>query len=144
MTSRSLNNPSRLIVGCGYLGQRVARRWIQSGSTVFAITRSPANAEMLSAENIHPIIGDVTAADGSPKSLRDLPEVDTVLWSVGFDRSADASYHDVHVTGLRVCIEAQRLVILDSETRALGHVRLEQLSAPVTMVRPHKDLHEIM
>ncbi len=105
MTSRRLNNPSRLIVGCGYLGQRVARRWIQSGSTVFAITRSPANAEMLSAENIHPIIGDVTAADGSPKSLRDLPEVDTVLWSVGFDRSADASYHDVHVTGLLHILE---------------------------------------
>ncbi len=105
MTSRSFNNPSRLIVGCGYLGQRVARRWIQSGSTVFAITRSPANAEMLSAENIHPIIGDVTAADGSPKSLRDLPEVDTVLWSVGFDRSADASYHDVHVTGLLHILE---------------------------------------
>ncbi|MEO2041618.1 MAG: SDR family oxidoreductase [Pirellulales bacterium] len=105
MTSRRLNNPSRLIVGCGYLGQRVARRWIQSGSTVFAITRSPENAEMLSAENIHPIIGDVTAADGSPKSLRDLPEVDTVLWSVGFDRSADASYHDVHVTGLLHILE---------------------------------------
>ncbi len=105
MTSRKSNNPSRLIVGCGYLGQRVARRWIQSGSTVFAITRSPANAEILSAENIHPIIGDVTAADGSPKSLRDLPEVDTVLWSVGFDRSADASYHDVHVTGLLHILE---------------------------------------
>jgi nucleoside-diphosphate-sugar epimerase len=60
---------------------------------------------MLSAENIHPIIGDVTAADGSPKSLRDLPEVDTVLWSVGFDRSADASYHDVHVTGLLHILE---------------------------------------
>ena len=93
MTSNKLKKTSRLIVGCGYLGQRVARRWLQSGSTVFAITRSTANAQILSAENIHPIIGDVTAADGAPETLCDLPEVDTVLWSVGFDRNANASYH---------------------------------------------------
>ena len=75
MTSRKSDNPSRLIVGCGYLGQRVARRWIQSGSTVFATTRSAANADILSSENILPIIGDVTAAEGSPEILSDLPEV---------------------------------------------------------------------
>ena len=105
MTSNKLKKTSRLIVGCGYLGQRVARRWLQSGSTVFAITRSTANAQILSAENIHPIIGDVTAAYGAPETLCDLPEVDTVLWSVGFDRSANASYHDVHVTGLLRILE---------------------------------------
>ena len=105
MTSRKSDNPSRLIVGCGYLGQRVARRWIQSGSTVFATTRSAANADILSSENIHPIIGDVTATEGSPKFLSDLPEVDTILWAVGFDRNANASYHDVHVTGLLHILE---------------------------------------
>ncbi|MDO7713500.1 MAG: hypothetical protein MUP93_01390, partial [Pirellulales bacterium] len=75
MNRRKSNNPSRLIVGCGYLGQRVARRWLQSGSTVFATTRSSANAQILSVVNIHPIIGDVTAADQSPESFRSLPEV---------------------------------------------------------------------
>ena len=105
MNRRKLNNPSRLIVGCGYLGQRVARRWLQSGSTVFATTRSSANAQFLSVANIHPIIGDVTAADQSPESFRSLPEVDTVLWAVGFDRDANASYHDVHVGGLLRILE---------------------------------------
>ena len=71
MTRRKSDNPSRLIVGCGYLGQRVARRWIQSGSTVFATTRSAANADILSSENILPIIGDVTAAEGSPEILQE-------------------------------------------------------------------------
>ena len=100
MNSNKQNSRSRLIVGCGYLGQRVADRWLQSGSSVFAITRSSTNAKNLSAGGIHPIIGDVTTADGLPEAIRDLPEVDTVLWAVGFDRSAHASYRDVHVNGL--------------------------------------------
>ncbi len=105
MNRRKSKNPSRLIVGCGYLGQRVAHRWLQSGSTVFATTRSAANAQILSAADIHPIIGDVTAADGSPERLQGLPEVDTVLWAVGFDKDANASYHDVHVGGLLRVLE---------------------------------------
>ncbi len=105
MNRRKSKNPSRLIIGCGYLGQRVAHRWLQSGSTVFATTRSAANAQILSAADIHPIIGDVTAADGSPERLQGLPEVDTVLWAVGFDKDANASYHDVHVGGLLRVLE---------------------------------------
>ena len=105
MNRRKSKNPSRLIIGCGYLGQRVAHRWLQSGSTVFATTRSAANAQILSAADIHPIIGDVTAADESPERLQGLPEVDTVLWAVGFDKNANASYHDVHVGGLLRVLE---------------------------------------
>ena len=104
MNRRKSKNPSRLIVGCGYLGQRVAHRWLQSGSTVFATTRSAANAQILSAADIHPITGDVTAADGSPERIQGLPE-DTVLWAVGFDKDANASYHDVHVGGLLRVLE---------------------------------------
>ena len=105
MNRRKSKNPSRLIIGCGYLGQRVAHRWLQSGSTVFATTRSAANAQILSAADIHPITGDVTAADGSPERIQGLPEVDTVLWAVGFDKDANASYHDVHVGGLLRVLE---------------------------------------
>ena len=28
---------TRLVVGCGYLGSRVARRWIAAGDRVFAV-----------------------------------------------------------------------------------------------------------
>ena len=88
----------RLIVGCGYLGQRVADRWLAAGDTVFATTRSPARADQFAAIGLRPLLGDVTVA--GPGGLPELPEVDTVLWAVGFDRSAAASYEDVHVTGL--------------------------------------------
>jgi len=88
----------RLIVGCGYLGQRVADRWLAAGDTVFATTRSPARADQFAAIGLRPLLGDVTVA--GPGGLPELPEVDTVLWAIGFDRSAAASYEDVHVTGL--------------------------------------------
>jgi len=50
---------------------------------------------------LHPLQGDVTAAADAANGLPTLPTVDTVLWAVGFDRTAPASYEDVHVTGLQ-------------------------------------------
>jgi nucleoside-diphosphate-sugar epimerase len=47
----SVPSPARrLIVGCGYLGTRVARRWLAAGDQVFGITRSQSRAEALAAE----------------------------------------------------------------------------------------------
>ncbi|NQV25370.1 MAG: SDR family oxidoreductase [Rhodopirellula sp.] len=86
----------RLIVGCGYLGRRVAARWRTAGDDVFALTRSEQNAAELRALGISPIPGDVTDA----ASLQSLPECDTVLHAVGFDRSAAASKREVYVDGL--------------------------------------------
>lgn len=86
----------RLIIGCGYLGRRVARRWIANGDDVFALTRSEQNAETLRALGVLPILGDTTEA----ASLQSLPECDTVLHAVGFDRSAEASKREVYVDGL--------------------------------------------
>ena len=37
----------RLVVGCGYLGERVARIWRQAGDEVYATTRGP-NPDALS------------------------------------------------------------------------------------------------
>jgi nucleoside-diphosphate-sugar epimerase len=91
---------SRLIVGCGYLGLRVASRWLAAGDMVFATTRSPRRVEQLTAAGLHPLLGDVTAAADTEAGLPEPPAVDTVLWAVGFDRSAAASYQDVHVAGL--------------------------------------------
>ena len=69
MNSNKQNSRSRLIVGCGYLGQRVADRWLQSGSNVFAITRSSTNAKNLSAGGIHPTRGENPAS--TPFGYRD-------------------------------------------------------------------------
>ena len=38
---------AKLIVGCGYLGGRVARRWLAAGETVYAVTRSTQHAGVL-------------------------------------------------------------------------------------------------
>ncbi len=87
---------SKLIIGCGYLGRRVAQRWIAQGDDVFALTRSPDRARVFRDSGIEPIVGDVTDA----ATLAGLPEVDTLLWAVGLDRAAGRSQREVYVGGL--------------------------------------------
>ncbi len=99
--------PLRLIVGCGELGLRVARRWLARGDRVVGITRSPARGEALAAAGLEPAVLDVSAADpGWAELLAAIGRPATVLWSVGFDRSGTASYHDVHVAGLGRLLDA--------------------------------------
>lgn len=86
----------RLIIGCGYLGRRVASRWVAAGDQVVALTRSETNAATLRTLGISPLIGDVTDAT----TLQSLPECDTVLHAVGFDRAASATKREVYVDGL--------------------------------------------
>lgn len=86
----------RLIIGCGYLGRRVARHWTAQGDTVFALTRAPEHAEEFRHVGLTPIVGDVTDV----ASLTDLPLVDTMLIAVGLDRRTGHSQRDVYVGGL--------------------------------------------
>jgi len=91
----------RLVVGCGYLGLRVAKRWLAAGDSVFAVTRSESRAKEFRTEGITPILGDVT----QPESLDNLPEVDSVLFAVGMDRSKYSDIRLVYVDGLKHIIE---------------------------------------
>ena len=92
----------RLVVGCGYLGQRVARLWNQAGDDVFAVTRSVNRQQMLSAEGFSPLVADVTR----PETLADLPKIDTVLVAVGMDRSVYSDIRKVYVQGLKNVLDA--------------------------------------
>jgi nucleoside-diphosphate-sugar epimerase len=94
MSPLAVTSRPNLIVGCGYLGRRVARRWLVSGQPVVALTRR--NADPLRALGIDPIVGDVL----DPPSLRQLPDAATVLYAVGLDRSASRSMREVYVSGL--------------------------------------------
>lgn len=85
-----------LIIGCGNVGRRAARRWIDSGARVTALTRSPENARQLRDAGIHPILGDVTR----PETLDALPGADVVLHAVGLDRQSGHSQREVYVNGL--------------------------------------------
>jgi nucleoside-diphosphate-sugar epimerase len=116
---------TRLVVGCGYLGTRVARRWLAAGDRVFGITRSPTRAAELAAIGITPVVHDVTAGPGSPQlqTLPVLPPFDTVFWAVGFDRASGATHRDVHVNGLARLLESlagSPRVILSSSTGVWG------------------------
>ncbi|HUG69781.1 MAG TPA: SDR family oxidoreductase [Pirellulaceae bacterium] len=87
----------KLILGCGYLGRRVAQAWLADGQEVLALTRSSQRASELEAGGIQPIVGDVT----SSFHLSDCGDIDTVLFAVGFDRTAGKGIRDVYVEGLR-------------------------------------------
>ncbi len=104
-----------LIVGCGYLGQRVGKTLADRGETVFGTVRSPARAEQLRVAGIEPIIANVLATD----SLLAVPEVDRVLYCVGFDRSGTDSMRTVYVEGVGNFLEhaphtANQLVYISS------------------------------
>ena len=48
----------KVVVGCGYVGQRAAMRWRNQGDTVLAITRSTERAAELAALGLLPIVWD--------------------------------------------------------------------------------------
>ena len=91
----------RMIVGCGYLGDRVARCWREAGDTVYATTRGH-RSEMLSRSGLRPLTLDVTDVP----TTTCLPQVDTVVFAVGRDRQAGVTMQDIHVTGLRAVLDA--------------------------------------
>ncbi len=93
---------AKLIVGCGYLGSRVARRWRDAGDEVFVVTRSDEHARRFAEQGLRPIVADVLRAE----TLVALPAADTVLYAVGYDRTAGASIHDVYVSGLQAVLNA--------------------------------------
>jgi nucleoside-diphosphate-sugar epimerase len=85
-----------LIIGCGYLGQRVAALWRQRGEHVYATTRRIEAADSLRQRGLEPVVCDVT----DPRSLHVLPAADTVVHAVALDRSSGATMRTIYVDGL--------------------------------------------
>jgi nucleoside-diphosphate-sugar epimerase len=106
---------SKLIFGCGYLGLRVARSWRDSGPIVVAVTRSPSRAVEFARESLGMMVADVTR----PESLEELSlfpsltrvtgaplQLDTVLFAVGYDRTAEPDIYSVYAHGLQNVLAA--------------------------------------
>ncbi len=100
---------SKLIFGNGYLGARVANRWLASGEQVHGVTRSEQRGAQFASQGMLPLVADIT----QPGSLQALPVADTVLFAVGLDRRANMPIRKVYVDGLRN--------VLDNLSSSVGH-----------------------
>jgi nucleoside-diphosphate-sugar epimerase len=95
----------KLVLGCGYLGLRVARQWLAAGQVVHAVTRSAERANELEREGLKLIVADVS----DPGSLADrLPEAETVLYAIGYDATSGKSRKEVQHEGLNAVLDALR------------------------------------
>ncbi len=90
----------KLIIGCGYLGRRLAARWHEQGHEIFATTRKPQRAGEFSALGWNPILCDVL------NPVAELPPVDVAVIAVGFDRGSGRTMREVYVDGLRHVLPA--------------------------------------
>jgi nucleoside-diphosphate-sugar epimerase len=114
-----------LIIGCGYLGERVGALQSRSSEPVYGTVRSAERAAVIAGLGIKPIIADVL----QPSSLCDLPAAERVFYCVGFDRSAESAMRSVYVDGLqnvldRLSRSVSRLVYASS-TGVYGQTRGE-------------------
>lgn len=106
---------SVLIVGCGYLGRRVASILVGRGEPVFGTTRTAEKAGELAALGVRPIVADAL----DPATLGALPAVHRVVYCVGYDRNSGAAKRAVYVDGARNILRnlpagADRLVYVGS------------------------------
>lgn len=128
-----------LIFGCGYLGRRVADRWLAAGQSVMGVTRSERRAAEFATKGITPILGDICDPAAFPK----LPDsLDTVLFAVGFDRTSGRTQEEVFVGGLSNVLTAIgarcRRFIYISSTSVYGQSdgSLVDESSPCEPVQP--------
>lgn len=110
-----------LIIGTGYLGERVATRLVAAGGhRVTVTTRRPERAETFRTRGFVPVLADVL----QPAALADVPPADTVVYAVGFDRTAGRSMRELYVDGLsRVLgvLSPPRRFVYVSSTGVYGH-----------------------
>jgi nucleoside-diphosphate-sugar epimerase len=109
-----------LIIGCGYLGQRLGTRLVREGGRVYGTVRSRGRADEIAAIGIEPVIADVLR----PETLARLPEAGRVFYAVGFDRAVGAAMREVYVDGLRDVLDrlpgSVRRLVFASSTGVYG------------------------
>jgi nucleoside-diphosphate-sugar epimerase len=93
---------SKLIFGCGYLGERIARLWHDNGERVHIVTRSADRARTFGEQGYSAILAHIT----QPQTLTNLPPAETVLFAVGFDHTAGQSISDVYAGGVANVLSA--------------------------------------
>lgn len=103
----------RLIVGCGYLGARVAQLWQDAGDEVHVVTRSAVRAAEFNDRGLIAHHADVTGGN----SIAPLPLCETVVFSVGYERGSSLLIEEVYPQGL-----ANTLAALPVDTGRLVYI----------------------
>lgn len=100
----AITAPNRLIVGCGYVGQRVAERWLTRDNRVAAFTRGGAKLENLKGIGVEPIVWDWLNDPADALAIRELSgagtKFDTVLISVSHAPVDGVANDETHTRGL--------------------------------------------
>jgi nucleoside-diphosphate-sugar epimerase len=121
MTPKDRYRGHVLVVGCGYVGQALARLLVADGHRVTGLKRHPTGLP----EGVEPLAGDVlvqATLDRLP------PRVDAVVYAVSPAERSGTAYRNAYVDGLRNVIRATgsgedpfrgRLVLVSS-TGAFG------------------------
>jgi nucleoside-diphosphate-sugar epimerase len=86
-----------LVIGCGYLGQRVGTHVSGRGEPVYGSVRSLERTKVIADAGIKPVIADVL----QPATLRGLPVAERVFYCVAFDRTAGCAMRTVYLDGLQ-------------------------------------------
>jgi nucleoside-diphosphate-sugar epimerase len=92
---------TKLIFGCGYLGERVAQQWRDGDQKVSVVTRNENRARELRRRGFTATVADIT----QPATLQKIPPAETVLFAVGYDRSESQSIEQVYAGGMRSVLE---------------------------------------
>jgi nucleoside-diphosphate-sugar epimerase len=87
---------SIFIVGCGYLGERVAAKISSAGIATHALTRQKERAQQFQQRGWHAHVGDWL----NPTSLSNLPRVDTLLIAVTHRAVEGIPPDQTHISGL--------------------------------------------
>ncbi len=107
---------SVLIVGCGWVGTKLAKKLIDQNIKVYGTTRSDEKAEKLNQLNIHPILFDL---DEPNVEETELPSVDAVIISVSPGRGPDRSNYPKHISILgKLLGSTNQHVVMYSSTSA--------------------------
>lgn len=87
------DHKTRLILGCGYVGMRIASRWLKAGDKVIATTRSQLRAAELEKLSIEPWIWNWLDSEPIPTALLDTfkrSSPETILVAVSHSSSSHA------------------------------------------------------
>ncbi len=113
---KSAELDSVLIIGCGWIGTKLATTLISQNTKVFGTTRSAKKVSSLRSLGIEPIIFDLEKED---TIQTDLPKVDAIVISISPGRGDQRSQYPKHIKKLsKLLASTNQQVVMYSSTSA--------------------------